>query len=55
MLIIFTINDNYKEIKENNDIKNIMHLKECLNIILIIFNKRSSEIEQSFWRNFSII
>jgi hypothetical protein len=48
MLIIFTVNDKYKEIKENNDIKNIMYLKECLNIIQITFNERSSEIEQKF-------
>ena len=48
MLIIFTVNDNYKEIKENNDIKNIMYLKECLNIILITFNESRSEIEQKF-------
>jgi hypothetical protein len=46
MLIIFTVNDKYEEIKENNDIKNIMYLKVCLNIILATFNEKSSEIEQ---------
>ena len=48
MLIIFTVNDKYKEIKENNDIKNIMYLKECLNIILITFNENSSQNEQKY-------
>ena len=51
MLIIFTVNDNYKEIKENNDIKNIMYLKECLKIIYMTFSKSPSEIEQQFLIN----
>ena len=51
MLIIFTVNDNYKEIKENNDIKNIMYLKECLKIIYMTFSKNPSEIEQQFLIN----
>ena len=51
MLIIFTVNDNYKEIKENNDIKNIMYLKECLNIIHMTFNEKSSANEQQFLVN----
>ena len=46
LLIIFTVNDKYKDIKENNDIKNIMYLKICLNIILLTFNEHPSEIEQ---------
>ena len=46
MLIIFTVNDKYKEIKENNDIKNIMYLKVCLNIILATFNEKPSANEQ---------
>ena len=52
MLIIFTVNDNYKEIKENNDIKNIMYLKECLNIILMTFKKSSAKNEQKFLVDF---
>ena len=51
MLIIFTVNDNYKEIKENNDIKNISYLKECLNIIQMTFNEKSSANEQQFLVN----
>ena len=51
MLIIFTVNDNYKEIKENNDIKNIMYLKECLNIMLMTFRENPSANEQEFLVN----
>ena len=51
MLIIFTVNDNYKEIKDNNDIKNVMYLKECLNILQITFNEKPSENEQKFLIN----
>ena len=40
ILIIFTVNDNYKDIKENSDIKNFMYFKECLNILVISFNKK---------------
>ena len=46
MLIIFSVNDTYKDIKENSDIKNIMYFKECLNIILTIFKEKPDEIEQ---------
>ena len=48
LLIIFTMNDEYKNIKENSDIKNLMYLKECLNIIFILFNNKSNEDEQKF-------
>ena len=48
MLVIFAINDSFKSIKENNDIKNIMYLKEFLNIILISFNESADEKEQKF-------
>ena len=51
MLVIFTVNDNRKEIKENNDIKNIMYLKECLNIILMTFNEKPSAKEIEFLVN----
>ena len=46
LLINFSMNDEYKNIKENNDIKNIMYFKECLNIIFILFNSKSDENEQ---------
>ena len=46
MLIFFTVNDDLTDMKENNDIKNIMYLKECLNILFITFDEKSSEIEQ---------
>ena len=46
ILIIFSINDNL-EIKEKNDIENIMYLKECLKIIKIIYKNNSSEEEQN--------
>ena len=48
MLLLFSINNNYKDLKENEDIKNIMYLKECLNIIHIIFNISSNKDEQIF-------
>ena len=48
ILIIFSMNNEYKDIKENNDIKNLMYFKECLNIIFITFNDKSSENEQKF-------
>ena len=48
MLIIFTMNDDYKNIKGNNDIKYLMYFKECLRIIFIIFNDKSEEKEQKF-------
>ena len=51
MLIIFTMNDNYENINENTDIKNLLYFKECLNILQIIFNKESSEEEQIFLVN----
>ena len=44
MFILFSINNyNNKEIKENNNIENIMYLKECLNIIKIIYNSSIEE------------
>ena len=46
ILILFSINDNL-EIKEKNDIENIMYLKECLKIINIIYKNNSSEEEQN--------
>ena len=48
LLIIFTMNNEYKNLKENNDIKNFMYFKECLNIIFITFNEESNEFEQKF-------
>ena len=48
MLIIFSMNNTFKELKENNDIKNMMYFKECLNIIYIIFSKTSNKDEQIF-------
>ena len=49
ILIIFTVNDNYKDIKENSDIKNFMYFKECLNILVISFNKKDTDkTEQKF-------
>ena len=45
-LIIFSMNNKYKLIRENNDIKNLMYFKECLNIIFIILNDKSDEKEQ---------
>ena len=52
MLILFSIN-NYSnlDIKENNDIKNIMYLKECLKIIKIIFKKDCNKEEENFLIN----
>ena len=50
-LIIFTVNDKYEDIKENNDIKNLMYFNECLNILHMIFNKKNNEIEQNFLIN----
>ena len=48
MLIIFTINDSFTDIKENRDIKNFMFFKECLDIMFLLFNEKSNEIEQKF-------
>ena len=48
MLIIFSINNTNEDIKENSDILNLMYFKECINIILIIFNETPNEIEQKF-------
>ena len=48
LLIIFSINNTYFDIKLNSDIINLMYLKECLNIILIIFNEKTNKIEQTF-------
>ena len=47
MFILFSINnyDNF-DIKENNDIENIMYLKECLKIIKIIYSNNSSLEEE---------
>ena len=47
MLILFSINNNSDlDIKKNNDLENIMYLKECLNIIKIIFNKENTKEEE---------
>ena len=46
LLILLSMNDEYRNIKENSDIKNFMYYKECLNIIFIIFNDKSNGIEQ---------
>ena len=48
LLIIFSMNNEYKSIKENNDIKNLMYFKECLNILFIVFNDKSDKNEQKF-------
>ena len=48
MLIIFSMNNDYKSIKENSDLKNLMYFKETLNILFIIFNDKSDEIEKKF-------
>ena len=48
MLIIFTINNNSRNIQENSDIKNIMYFKECINIIKIIFRNKHNEYEQKY-------
>ena len=48
ILIIFSINDSFKNIKENSDIKNIMFFKECIDVILLCFNVTSNEKEQKF-------
>ena len=48
MLIIFCINNTITDIKENSDIVNIMYFKECINIILIIFNVKPDKNEQQF-------
>jgi hypothetical protein len=50
IFILFTINDNL-EIKEKNDIENIMYLKICLKIINIIYKNKSSEEEQNLLIN----
>ena len=50
IFILFTINDNL-EIKEKNDIENIVYLKECLKIINIIYKNKSSEKEQNLLIN----
>ena len=48
MLIIFAMNNDSDDFKENNDIKNMMFFKECLNILKLIFQLKSNEIEQKF-------
>ena len=48
MLIIFSINDTDTDIKVNADFINLMYFKECINIILIIFNGNPNEIEKQF-------
>ena len=51
-LIILSINNSYNiEIKDNNNLENIMYLKQSLKIIKIIFNLNSSEQEQIFLIN----
>ena len=48
MFVLFSINnDNNIDIKENNDLQNIMYLKECLKIIKIIYQNDSSQEEQN--------
>lgn len=48
MLIIFSLNKTYKNIKGNSDIVNLMYFKECLDIIYLIFNEKANETEQKF-------
>ena len=47
-LIIFSMNSGFNDFKENNDIKNMMYFKECLDLLIIIFKEKPSEIEQKF-------
>ena len=48
MLIIFALNSNPSDLKENNDIKYMMYFKECLNTLVLTFKIRPNESEQKF-------
>ena len=48
MFVLFSINNyNNMDIRENNDLQNIMYLKESLKIIKIIYQNDSSQEEQN--------
>ena len=51
MLIAFSVNNTYEDIKVNTDIKNLMYFKECISIILITFKENHDENEQKFLIN----
>ena len=48
MFVLFSINNSSDmDIRENNDLQNIMYLKECLKLIKIIYQNDSAQEEQN--------